>query len=90
MKKLLLGYDGSDASKKAIEVIGKIAHKDDEIVLLMVIPAELVDSTFTKMLLPTVDMSSLVQSGSFKEKAMKSLTEISAKLEKQVSKIHPG
>jgi nucleotide-binding universal stress UspA family protein len=88
MKKLLLGYDGSEASRKAIEVIGKFAHKDDEIVLLMVIPAELVDSTFTKMLLPTVDMSSLVQSGSFKEKAMKSLKEISDKLGKHVKKVH--
>ena len=69
MKKILIAYDGSDASKKAIDVALKCSNKDDEIVILTVIPAELVESSFTKMLLPTIDLSSMVKSGSFKEKA---------------------
>ena len=55
MKRLLIAYDGSDASKKAIEVGLKCSNKEDEILLLTVIPAELSESSFTKMLLPTID-----------------------------------
>ncbi|RLF45788.1 MAG: universal stress protein, partial [Thermoplasmata archaeon] len=49
--KILVAYDGSDSSKKAIEMIKNFAKKNDEVVLLTVIPAELVSSSFTKMLL---------------------------------------
>lgn len=87
MKKLLIAYDGSDASKKAIDVAIQSALPDDELVLLTVIPAELTQSSFTKMLLPTIDMSSIVQSGSFKERAMESLGDIAKEFEPSVSKI---
>jgi len=88
MKKLLVAYDGSDASKKAIETVLKCSNKQDEITLLTVIPAELAESSFTKMLLPTIDLSSIIQSGSFKEKAMESLNKISKQIEADVSKIN--
>ncbi|UCH72134.1 MAG: universal stress protein, partial [Thermoplasmatales archaeon] len=52
MKKMLIAYDGSDASKKAVDMASKCSNKDDEVVLLTVIPAELSESSFTKMLLP--------------------------------------
>jgi nucleotide-binding universal stress UspA family protein len=87
MKKLLVAYDGSDASKKALETVLKCSNKQDEIVLLTVIPAELAESSFTKMLLPTIDLSSIVKSGSFKEKAMESLNKISKQIETNVSKV---
>ncbi|MBS3778242.1 MAG: universal stress protein [Candidatus Thermoplasmatota archaeon] len=87
MKKLLVAYDGSDASKKAIDVAIQSALPDDELVLLTVIPAELTQSAFTKMLLPTIDMSSLVQSGSFKERAMESLGTIAKDYESSVGKV---
>jgi len=87
MKKLLIAYDGSDASKKAIEVAIQSALPDDELVLLTVIPAELTQSSFTKMLLPTIDMSSIAQSGSFKERAMESLADIAKEYEPSVEKI---
>ncbi|MBS3749653.1 MAG: universal stress protein [Candidatus Thermoplasmatota archaeon] len=87
MKKLLIAYDGSDASKKAIDVAIQSALPDDELVLLTVIPAELTQSSFTKMLLPTIDMSSIVQSGSFKERAMESLGEIAKGYEPSVGKV---
>jgi len=88
MKKLLVAYDGSDASKKAIETVLKCSNKQDEITLLTVIPAELSESSFTKMLLPTIDLSSIVKSGSFKEKAMESLNKISKQIENNVSKVN--
>ena len=87
MKKLLIAYDGSDASKKAIELSLKCADPDDEIVILTVIPAELSKSAFTNMLLPTIDLSSIVQSGSFKEKAMESLKKVAKEIEGKVSKV---
>jgi nucleotide-binding universal stress UspA family protein len=87
MKKLLVAYDGSDASKKAIDVAIQSSLPDDELVLLTVIPAELTQSSFTKMLLPTIDMSSIVQSGSFKERAMESVGEIAKEYEQSVGKV---
>ncbi len=87
MKRLLIAYDGSDASKKAIEVGLKCSNKEDEILLLTVIPAELSESSFTKMLLPTIDLSSSIKSGSFKERAMDSLSKISEEIKPKVTNI---
>ena len=87
MKKLLIAYDGSDASKKAIDVALQCADDDDKIVILTVIPAELAKSAFTNMLLPTIDLSSVVKSGSFKEKAMESLKKVAKETEGKVSKV---
>ena len=88
MKKMLVAYDGSDASKKAIELVKKCANKDDEITLLTVVPAELAESSFTKMLLPTIDLSSIVKSGSFKDKARESLSKVVKNFENDVSKVN--
>ena len=87
MKKLLIAYDGSEASKKAVELGIKCSNKDDEIILLTVIPAELSESSFTKMLLPTIDLSSIVKSGSFKERAMDSLSKLSEDIKSKISKV---
>ena len=87
MKKMLVAYDGSDASKKAIELVKKCANKDDEVTLLTVVPAELAESSFTKMLLPTIDLSSVVKSGSFKDKAKDSLSKIVKEIDYCVSKV---
>ena len=85
--KILIAYDGSDSSKKAVELVGKIAKKDDEVILLTVIPAELLSSTFTKMLLPTIDLSSVAKDSSFKERAEETLREAAKKIENKVAKI---
>lgn len=87
MKKMLVAYDGSDASKKAVDMCLKCSDDDDEVVLLTVIPAELSESSFTKMLLPTIDLSSVVKSGSFKDKAMESLSKIVKEIESGVKKV---
>jgi nucleotide-binding universal stress UspA family protein len=87
MKKMLVAYDGSEASKKAIDMVVKCADKEDEATLLTVVPAELAESSFTKMLLPTIDLSEVVKSGSFKQKAMESLTKIIKEIEHSVSKV---
>jgi nucleotide-binding universal stress UspA family protein len=88
MKKMLVAYDGSDASKKAMEVVLKCANKEDEITLLTVVPAELSESSFTKMLLPTIDLSNVVKSGSFKQKAKDSLSKLIKEIEPAVSKVN--
>ena len=87
MKKMLVAYDGSEASKKAIDMVIKCSNKEDEITLLTVVPAELAESSFTKMLLPTIDLSNVVKSGSFKQKAMESLTKIVKDIEGNVSNV---
>jgi len=88
MKKMLVAYDGSDASVKAIDMVLKCADKEDEVTLLTVVPAELAESSFTKMLLPTIDLSSVVKSGSFKEKAMETLKKLVSSIENSVSKVN--
>ncbi len=86
MKKMLVAYDGSEASKKAIDMVMKCSNKDDEITLLTVVPAELAESSFTKMLLPTIDLSKIVKSGSFKDKAKETLSKIVKEMEDKVGK----
>ncbi len=88
MKKMIIAYDGSVASKKAIEMALKCSNKDDELTLLTVIPAELAESSFTKMLLPTIDLSSVVKSGSFKERAIETLSKVVAEIENNVKKVN--
>ena len=88
MKKMLVAYDGSDASVKAVDMVLKCANKEDEVILLTVVPAELAESSFTKMLLPTIDLSSVVKSGSFKEKAMESLKKVVSEIEPSVGKVN--
>ncbi len=88
MKKMLVAYDGSDASKKAVELVKKCADREDIITLLTVVPAELAESSFTKMLLPTIDLSGIIKSGSFKDKARESLSRIVKDLEKDVTKVN--
>jgi nucleotide-binding universal stress UspA family protein len=88
MKKMLIAYDGSDASKKAVDLALKCSSKDDQITLLTVIPAELAESSFTKMLLPTIDLSQIVKSGTFKEKAMESLSKVAREIKDKVPKVN--
>ncbi|HWR27254.1 MAG TPA: universal stress protein [Candidatus Thermoplasmatota archaeon] len=87
MKRLLVAYDGSEASNKAIDLAVQCSTPDDELVLLTVIPAALVESTFTNMLLPTIDLSTVVTPGTFKEKAMENLGKLAKELEGKISKV---
>ena len=88
MKKIIIAYDGSVASKRAVEMALECSNKDDELTLLTVIPAELAESSFTKMLLPTIDLSSVVKSGSFKERAMETLSKVVKEIENNVKKVN--
>jgi nucleotide-binding universal stress UspA family protein len=87
MKKILVAFDGSDASKKAVDVAINCSKKEDEMIFLTVIPAELAESSFTKMLLPTIDLSQIVKSGSFKEKTAETLRKVAKTSEKRVKKV---
>lgn len=85
--KMLIAYDGSESSKRAVDLVLDIAKESDEVTLLTVIPAELVSSSFTKMLLPTIDLDKLIERKTFKERAEETLKEVSTKLEGKVAKI---
>ncbi len=87
MKKLLVAYDGSEASEKALQMAVKCANSEDEVTILTIIPAALGESNFTNMLLPTIDLSTVVQSGSFKQKAMENITQKSKEIESEVEKV---
>ncbi len=87
MKKMMVAYDGSEASKKAIDMAVKCSNQEDEIILLTVIPAELSESSFTKMLLPTIDLSQIVKSGTFKEKALESLSKVAKEINFDIKKL---
>jgi len=87
MKKLLIAYDGSEASTKAIDMALKCSNKEDEVILLTVIPAAMVESAFTNMLLPTIDLSSVVKSGSFKEKAVENMNKVAKEMEDKINKV---
>ena len=87
MKRLLVAYDGSEASIKAIDMAVRCSTHDDELVLLTVIPAALVESTFTNMLLPTIDLSTVVTPGTFKEKAIENLEKLAKELEGKLTKV---
>jgi nucleotide-binding universal stress UspA family protein len=87
MKRLLVAYDGSEASNKAIDIAVQCCTPEDELVLLTVIPAALVESTFTNMLLPTIDLSTVVTPGTFKEKAMENLGKLAKELEGKIGKV---
>jgi nucleotide-binding universal stress UspA family protein len=87
MKKILVAYDGSEASQKAIELAIQCSNTEDEISILTVIPAALTESSFTNMLLPTIDLSSVVHSGSFKDRAMENISKVAKEIEGKVSKV---
>ncbi|RKX45670.1 MAG: hypothetical protein DRP38_08260, partial [Thermotogae bacterium] len=78
--KILVAYDGSESSKKAVDFVREIAKSEDEVIILTVIPAELLSSTFTKMLLPTIDLATVAKDSSFKERAEETLREVAEKL----------
>jgi len=85
--KILIAYDGSDSSRKAVDFVREMAKSEDEIILLTVIPAELLSSTFTKMLLPNIDLATVAKDSSFKERAEETLREVAEKLKGVVANV---
>ncbi len=85
--KILVAYDGSESSKKAVDFVREIAKSEDEVIILTVIPAELLSSTFTKMLLPAIDLATVAKDSSFKERAEETLREVAEKLRGVVANV---
>ena len=85
--KILIAYDGSESSKKAVDFVREIAKSEDEVIILTVIPAELLSSTFTKMLLPTIDLATVAKDSSFKERAEETLKDVAEKLRGVVANV---
>ncbi|KAA0012423.1 MAG: universal stress protein [Thermoplasmata archaeon] len=85
--KILIAYDGSQSSKKAVDFVREMAKSEDEVIILTVIPAELLSSTFTKMLLPTIDLATVAKDSSFKERAEETLKDVAEKLRGVVANV---
>lgn len=81
MARVLVGYDGSDPSKRAL--VWALAHlgSDDEIVLLTVIPKAVAKSSFSGMMPAGIDLPQQLK-GSFEANAQQRLD--------AVAREHPG
>ncbi|MGQ0536859.1 MAG: universal stress protein [Methanobacteriota archaeon] len=88
MARILVGFDGSDASRKALEYAAT-ARSASEIVVVNVVPSQLADKKFMEMLLPGIDLSRVAKGGSFKENAKRSIedaiADLSAKMPEHTS-----
>lgn len=72
----LVGYDGSQPSKRALDWAVRHANGNGgKVVLATAVPESLKDSFFTTMLLPNVDLSKLVPTGTFEANAKLRLDE---------------
>lgn len=81
---ILVGYDGSEASKLALEFAAeRAAALKRRLVLVNVVPANLRHVGFSEMLLPGVDLSKLVKVDKFHDIAQARLSEVAADVAKR-------
>jgi nucleotide-binding universal stress UspA family protein len=81
---ILVGYDGSEPSKHALAFAAERARAAGRrLVLVTVVPASLRNAGFSEMLLPGLDLSSLVKEDKFTDVARKGLEEVAAGLRAQ-------
>ena len=72
----LVGYDGSPPAKRALEwAVGHARGNGARVVLATAVPASLKDSFFSTMLLPNMDLSKVVPTGTFEANAKARLDE---------------
>ncbi|MHB8604159.1 MAG: universal stress protein [Thermoplasmatota archaeon] len=76
MTRLLVGYDGSPPSKRALEYAATRAKLDGaELLVATIVPASLKDNFFSTMLLPDIDLSGVVKETTFVKNAEARLTD---------------
>lgn len=72
----IVGYDGSEPSKRAVDwAVRHAKAMDAKVVLATVVPRSIKDSFFSTMLLPHIDLSKVVPSGTFEASANARLEE---------------
>lgn len=81
---VLVGYDGSEASRRALEFAAeRCAALRKELVLCNVVPAGLRQFSLTEALLPNVELNKLFNPAKFADAARKQLEEVAAPLAKR-------
>ena len=76
MSSYLVGYDGSEPSRRALDWAVRHAKADGaRVVLATAVPESVKDSFFTTMLLPNLDLGKLVPTGTFEKNATARLEE---------------
>jgi nucleotide-binding universal stress UspA family protein len=81
---VLVGYDGSDASRLAVDVAAeRCAALKKRLVLVNVVPANLRQLSFTEFVLPNMDLSKLINVDKFQDAARKKLEQVAADLAKR-------
>ncbi|MBI4394291.1 MAG: universal stress protein [Euryarchaeota archaeon] len=81
---ILVGYDGSDPSRKAIEhSLKRMEPEKDEVVVLTVVPKAVAERSFVGMLLPTADMSGISDDKTFVESAKARVSEVVESVKKR-------
>lgn len=87
---LLVGYDGSDASKFALDFAAeRCAALKRRLVLVNVVPANLKRTLFSEMLLPNIDLTKVVNVEKFPDLARKRLDEVAAEARKRGIEVEP-
>jgi nucleotide-binding universal stress UspA family protein len=83
-KPILVGYDGSAASRLALDHAAALAKRSAQVVVVVnVVPATLKHLSLSEMLLPGIDLNKLVKPESFREAARKRMEEVAAEVRKR-------
>ncbi|HEV8359285.1 MAG TPA: universal stress protein [Candidatus Thermoplasmatota archaeon] len=81
---ILVAYDGSEASRRALDfAVDLAAGQNRKILLCTVVPATLRHFALTELILPGIDMSKLLQPGKFQESARERLEAVATDIRKR-------
>lgn len=81
---ILVGYDGSEAAKVALDFAAeRCAALGRKLVLVNVVPANLRHTLFSEMLLPNIDLTKMVNVDKFHDLAQRRLDEVAAEARKR-------
>jgi nucleotide-binding universal stress UspA family protein len=80
----VVGFDGSEASRLALDFAAeRAAALKRTLVLVNVVPASVKNLAFSELLLPGIDLSSVVKPGKFRDVAQQRLDEVAEEARKR-------
>lgn len=77
MAHFLVGFDGSDPAKRALEYSAQRARqaKESRVTVITVVPRQIAGKLFADLLVPGVDLAPLVTEETFRDRALERLEE---------------